>query len=388
MKKKEILELITINRNITRYKKIINLQNYQNNQTRNELYIENFPFKELFEKEYQIVKKEIAQSQTKLQEEIQKLNQYNCKHLIRTKHTYYEMFSSEETCRCIFCNKIINMKKNPNSIYNDTNIIRNCAIFEGTNESEDNYTEYYTKERIYEIILNIIKDEYLETEIDILNEIKKLNLDKCIVNTNKKIKEYYILIISGSNKYEINNNIILTSSNNIESLNILEYFLGIPSAKIEIFDNQETFNEKKFQELKDSQILNSNNSRYISYKTIEELKQLLLSETKVPFDLIIDMSNSNEYIIENNTIHKTKVDLELDKLFNSSYIISIKEFVSEKEILQALKEELLKVEAAYGMIKDSQSNNNYNYYHLEGNNLEREDNKSICKKLRKLMMGR
>ena len=278
-----------------------------------------------------MLKKEIKKGIEETEQSKKYLKAINCNHEVRLN--YYGDYCSHSVC--VFCNKTIagdnvvnwSLPRNRNKYF---------VMFPAKEQDDYIIEGGYTKEDVYNIILKILSTKTEDEEIDLVQEFQKLNLDKCSINTERKIDENFILIIGGSNRQYIDEETYITKSSvvhtyynlnvlgvrekDIISLNILSYFSGLLNTKVELLENHEIYQSKQFQENFSDKDQNLN---FKSYNTIEELKDELEKQTKISFKFIIDVSDLYEYKVDNNIIRKESVYLPLEAYFPNSKIIRI-----------------------------------------------------------------
>ena len=110
-----------------------------------------------------------------------------CTHDVRLTH--YGLFT--DSYKCVLCDEYIesdnnvtwNLSKNRNKY---------CVNLIAKYQEGEDYgyvSEGYTKEDVYKIILNILKNRGDDEDIDLIQEFKKLNLKNCDINEEKKKPE-------------------------------------------------------------------------------------------------------------------------------------------------------------------------------------------------------
>lgn len=368
MKKKDILKIIESNEFINRNKKIndFNKNNY------NHL----FPNIPSLEEEFNILKQELSDKTAKLQEKKECLKKISCNHDVRFH--YHAGWVNDS--KCIFCGKTINGDNiiNGNTIYNSVNRNRKCVMLDTEFLYEDSFgsdfVEGYSEKQIYDIIKDILKDKQDNEEINFIEEFKNLKLDNCKINEQEFEKEYYVLVIGGSNKHYVNQNQYITSDKLLDSIDIAYFLSGIPKVKLELLENNETYKSQKFKDFFPYE--KTHNVLFETYKSLCELNEKINSEKHVPFDIIIDLSSLIQYdqIV-------TPYQLKLKELFPNSYIINILngESKSELELLKLLKEKLQTYQEAYAYT-------NKKYYYLNEDNIESSNLEDTCNHIRKLVL--
>lgn len=181
MIKKDIVNLITLNKIVLENKKYedIVLPDY----------------KEL-NSEFEILKKEIDTGKNTLQEANKMIKSYNCcNHLVRLEYSCFLRNDSE----CVLCGKSFlgDCHVNGGTIYDDTNRNRYVVMFKGIFFDDDEIycCDGYDKNDVYDILLKVLEEKNDDDEIDFVQEIKKLNINKCRIDERRKERIYYILIV-------------------------------------------------------------------------------------------------------------------------------------------------------------------------------------------------
>lgn len=370
MKKVEIIKLIEANIAINKNKELLSMiMDKRFGKVRDKYYW--FPKIEELKKEFDILSQEIESSikENNINEKI--IKECNCDHSVRLK--YYGLFGG--SFKCVFCDKYIS---SDNCINWENSINRNkyCVDLVAKYQEDEDYgniTNGYTKEQIYEIILNSIKDKKDDEEIDLIQEFKHLNLINCNINEEKKVNENYILIISGSNKQYIDDESFLYKKGTKIGLDFIKYFSGILNTKVELIDNDEVLLS---EELKQYFPKKNYNLKFTKYDTISELENILLSQKEIPFKLIIDLTELYKYDIKNNDITKENYKINIKDYFSNSHIIKINN-LSKKSLIE-LREYLLKFDNEYVY-------QNENYYYLENDDIKSNDFENICNSMKKLL---
>ena len=158
-----------------------------------------------------------------------------------------------------------------------------------------------------------------------------------------------------------------------------------------MFDIEDTFKSKQFTDKLD--INKVRNIRCVSYETVEELRREIDNEKNVPFDIIIDMSSLYNYKIDNCKIIPEKIDINFKEMFPNSYVIKIDDYGSKKkiEILEILKEQLLKYNEAYGYINPAKHyfgviDDEDDFYKVNGDSVGTTDVNDIYKTVRRVLV--
>lgn len=376
MKKREIVNLIEFNIKIlegNRYKSI------------------SIPKFDELKEELDVLKTEVQEGIKSSEEAKKKIKECNCDHSVR--FSYPGGFGYTCNDKCIFCGKGFEADNivHGNTIYEDMNRNRYCVRFT-TNYfyDEDFYCDNaYSECEVYALLLKIIEDIDDDEEIDFVQLLKNLNIKDCEVDERRKEKTNYILIVSGSNKYNINDRGYITCERIPLIGDFVSLFTSIPNVRIELLDNEESFKDKKFTDKID--VNNVRNMRCANYETIEELKKELDNEKDVPFDIIIDMSSLYDYKIDNSKIISEKVDINFKEIFPNSYVIKIDDFGSREQadILEILKEQLLKYNEAYSYIKPKKNcfrKEKGDFYKVDGNSVGTTDVNDVFKGLRRVLV--
>lgn len=342
MKKKDILRIIELNKKITANKNLISLTRHKQFpiiEFEEEYWFPDIPdLKSEFETLKQEIKEAISENEIS-NEELKQLTE-SCTHDIRLQANSFMI----STSTCVFCKKTIygDNTSNGNTIYNDINRNRNCVMFteDRYDENYEDYIEGYSFNDVYSILLKILENKNDDEDIDLISELKQLKLDKCFIDERPFEKEYYILIIGGSNTQKINDNSYMTSIKTLTATKLAKLLGGIPKVKVELLENPDTYKSSEFQKI--FPYTNIVGYRFSNYTTIEELENELKKESHVPFDIIINASNQQDFIISNNKISTKDFDLSLNLLFPNSHIINIpiNQSIDEKEMLIELKEQL------------------------------------------------
>ena len=380
MKKREIVNLIELNKKVldgNKYKKII------------------IPRFDELKNELDILKSEVEEGIKASEEAMKKIKEFNCEHSVRFSYPGGWGYMRDD--KCIFCGKgfAADNVHRGDTIYEDVNRNRYSVSFTTNYFYDcDFYCDNaYSEREVYDLLLKIIKDIDDEEEIDFVQLLKNLNIKDCKVDERRKEKTHYILIISGSNKYSISDRGYITCDKIPLIGDFASLFNSIPNVRIELLDNEESFKDKKFTDKID--VNKVRNMRCAHYETIEELQKELDNEKDVPFDIIIDMSSLYDYKIDNGKIISEKVDINFKDIFPDSYVIKIDDFGSKDpvEILEILKEKLLKYNEVYSYIKPKKSRSIYredkgDFYKIDDDNLVTCDVNDVYKGLRRVLVKR
>lgn len=366
MKKIEIINLIRANRIIDKNSKLLSItrdKRFPNIKIDIEYW---FPDIEELKGEFEILKKEVLDVQKESNECKQIIQKSKCNHEVRLKH--FGLFGSHSNC--IFCNKTI---MGDNCVNWEYSVNRNnyCVDFIAKYQDDEDYdyVDYgYTKEEIYSIIENILKDKQDNEEIDLVQEIKKLNKDNCYISQKPIKKETYILILNGTNKYYLDKETYIQNNNRINiAIEVLKYLSNLLNTKVELIDNEKL------------EIENSNsNIRTMKYETYEELNKMLLEQQDIPFKIIIDITQLFDYNIENKEIKRKEIVLELEKIYPNSRIIRIGNLSNKR------KEEIIEFLKRYTEIVYAYQNKNY--YSLQSNELLIQNQDELLLNIKRLLV--
>lgn len=372
MKKKEILNLLNLR---STYKNTEVLSNLGKHFPLNVLDLKN---------EIDILKKEQESAillHKNSEEEIRKLE---CNHGVRL--SYSNMFGTNS--ECVLCGKKINGDNFLNgTIYNDVNRNRYYASFRGDyNDEDEGLIPGVQESTIHSYILDILKNYDSEDEIDLVQEIKKLNLEDSKIYEKPFKKENYILIIGGSSKQYISKDSYITSLKDDLSIELSHYFLGISKTNVELIDSPDIITSKKFQEKFPYQ---SSNLKFVPYENYNELlKEINSLSGFCPFDLIINLANLNKYNISNGNVYQEDIDLKLKDLFPNSFIINMRQIdgLSDIEMLEKLKQFIMEYNLVVGYKDNSSNNKSFYSFDVNKDNIENGVQvSSLCDSIKKLV---
>lgn len=378
MLKKEIIKAIDNNILIKNNEDILDITKYELNisgvpRKCDKDESEWFPEVEGLKEEFDVLKREVVDTKNRV--DIAKNELKNLKCDCKVRLYYNALFMSYS--KCVLCGKTFNDENviNGNTIYNSKNRNRQCVMIKGEYEDDDVYCAGYKKEGVYPIIKNILKDKMDDEEINFINEFKKLNLIDVKIDEREFEKEYYVLIIGGSNKHYINDNIYVAGKTLLNEVDIAKFLCGIPNVYVEILENSESLDSSIFN--KKFPYKGINNVRIDGYDTIEQLKKIIDQEKNVPFDLIIDASNLFKY--DNNDI--VSYNLSLKDIFKDSTIIKIENgnIKKQKEFLGILKEKLVTYNNAYIHLNDQ-------YYYLNKEEMDSLSINDTCQNIKKMLL--
>ena len=361
MKKKDIINLIKAKETI--YKNEDLISTIKNRY----YYIEEkywFPDIPELQKYFDILKEELKQAKKETDEALTLTRNSQCTHDVRLD--YNSLYN------CVLCGK--NIHSNNYHIFKES-IYRNrySVTFKSKYQWDEDYKYEIengkTEQEIWNMIIEILKKYNDEDDVDLVLEFSKLNLENVTINLEKRKKENYILIISGSNKEYINENLYITKQVDLNCTDFFNFFNSLLNTRIAVIDNNFSYKGQDYDE------------NYVTnYSSISSLEYSLSWLKGIPFKLIIDLSNIYDYEIINNKIVTKNHDLNLEKLFPNSHIIKITNFNSTD--LKLIKDFLLK----YKQEKQIPIINIDKYfYYFDDNNLQKNDLNHTCNYVKKLI---
>lgn len=373
MKKSEILKLIEANKIIKKNCALLSIT--RDNVVKTLLIDEKYWFPNIDElkKEFDVLREEVQSALDETANSKKYIQGSGCKHEVRLK--YFGLFGGDS--RCIFCDEII-APNNCTSFEYSINRNKYCVDLIAKYQVDEDYNDVedgYADEDVYEIIIDILKDKEDEEEIDLIQEFKKLNLKKCKINEEKKVNENYILIIGGTNKQFVDDESYLYKKGLRVGIDFVKYFSSLLNTKVELIDNSETLESDDLKALSKDHY----NLKLTNYSTTEELEKILLKQRKIPFKIIIDLTELYEYKVSDDTITKESVTLKLDEYFPNSHIIRIGNLsrMSLEELSNFLKNTQNSSDLyAY------QSNK---YYYLNDHEIESDNLENTCGKFKRLL---
>lgn len=337
------------------------------------------------DKYLEVLNKEIEERKDIYNESVKELEKYkyNCDHLVRLK--YYGIFGSSHTT-CIFCNKTIGIGVNSHCLYDNKNRNTYYVSFKGKDRDEDgNLIEGYTKIELFNMILDIIKDKADDEEIDLVYEIKKLNLKKCEVVEKKKEDGIYILVIGGTNTHYIGNNARIIRDSIYDSVKLAKGLANNPYINVDLIDSKDNIDKEELED--------TDNFAFTYYSTIDGIKDMLQRRKDIPYDLVIDYTDLYEYKVQEDKIKQVKYEIDLKSIFNNSLIMRFNNvFINDRVMLLHLKEKLLYYDYYYVYTLGNGTSNIINKYKYLVNSVSGEematstDLNSIYKKIKKLVI--
>lgn len=242
----------------------------------------------------------------------------DCKHEIRlSKYHHFGV-----THECILCGKRID--NNPHD-YWDPAELHSTYCINYKHKYQDEYDDTYiikdghTKEKLYSKIVTILKDKTDDEEIDLVKELKKLNLKHAEYIDIEIKPETFIMIIGGTNKQFVENGAYITIPKLDVVKDIYSYFAGQEDTKLLVIDNEDVINS----------IDHFRNMKKASYSSIGELENIL-KEHKHDYKLIIDMADLYDYKVSGNEIIQEEHELRLQEMYPNSKVIKINNSTKDK----------------------------------------------------------
>jgi len=336
-----------------------------------------FPKIDALKDEFDILKKEIKDviSEKQAAEHFMK-NEFKCNHSVRISDWDSRGSLSKYRDTCVICGEkffdsTVYKRKDIESLAERNQPLATFIGYENVTPSgfdpEEEFITNYRENDIIKILWEILAKTDSE-DIDIVSEIAKLNLEKCIIN--KPHNKNLILIIVGSNKEWVDDYTYLKARNYLESQgvtkSVIEYFKNLYNVAIEILGDEETI--KGYNQEDDLIVLQQ-------YTGIEYLKGYLEYIKDIPFSLIIDMSSLRTYEVVDNQIILARHQIDLKSIFPNTPIVSIEDFYHED--IEVLESALKQTEGNTYAYKDS------SYYYLEDGKLTKTNN--ACDKIKRLI---
>lgn len=320
-------------------------------------------------KEYfDILKEELTDIKDKTNNAIKSRKTIKCSHEVRLKD--YNLFGYSQ--ECALCGAYI---KSSNRFEEPLDLDKHYISFVNKYQFDDDgpYKIESGKSRseLLDLIFKILEKYNDEEEVDLVEELSKLNIKPEEVNLEKRSKETYILIINGTNIEYIKKDDIYISRRPLisDTIKFIKYFLDLLNTRLAIIDGKNFIKDEYLNKI------NTPRNMILKYETIEMLETNLNSLRDIPFKLVLDFSELYNYKIENDGVKVSDYLLNLKKLFPNSVIIRVQSFninKSDKEV----KEYLLKY-------RDAIVNRGNFYYYNDSDNIECSDVDNICKQLKR-----
>ena len=204
--------------------------------------------------EIEVLKNEIRDTINAKNEAVNYLKNYKCDHLVRISNCSDRGLNWYNEDTCILCGEkleVTTIRRKDINAFSEKN--KRFATFIGKEEvtpggfygpNDISYKINYTEDDIFNILLDML-DNIKSEEFDIIHEVERLKLDKCIINKphNKKL----ILVIIGTNKeYVCDNNIsYFTSKNYIDDKKIIDKLLELYGVSVEVIGDEDTIKKYK-----------------------------------------------------------------------------------------------------------------------------------------------
>lgn len=278
--------------------------------------------------EFAILKKELKEvwdEANRQKEVINKITQ-KCQHEVRREVTESYGFGYGKFYYCVFCDKKISKSPVWNESININNHVVNLVSDISYDGDDFPYKVEggYSKNDIYNIINQIIQNLKDDENIDFIKEFAKLNLEKCKITDKKDKKEYYVMIIAGSNK-EPMQDFYLSKDYNLEALDFFKYFSNVMNCKILYISNN--LNDE-VNKIKND---NYNVIEIKKYTSIKDLESILDKYQEIPFNLIVNLSELSTYKVIKNNVKRLIYNLNLQKRFPNATVYNFKEESEQQE---------------------------------------------------------
>lgn len=270
--------------------------------------------------ELEILKKEITDVVSKKEKaEIFLNNECNCNHEVTICDVETRLNHYADTC--VLCGQEFWSSTIHDSGYGIDTIVRKSKkhiVFEGKSITgsglfgdDYEYISYHTIKEIRDIIRSIVENNTSD-DIDLVEEIKNLNLEHCIINNPKN--KTLILMIVGSNKFFLDDYSYMSHNYFDDYEKIIRYFKGMYNTVVNVLGSKESL--KTLAQVPNSLLLDS-------YENLSQLETSLNYNKNIPYNLVINMSNLFKYEIKDNKIVTTNYKLNLDKSFKDTPILDI-----------------------------------------------------------------
>lgn len=373
MKKKEIIEMLNSIETLKKYGDFIVTRREDDRFIKcfedEKRWYPNIPeLKEYFD----ILKEELTDIKNKTNNAIKSRISIKCSHEVRLKD--YNLFGY--SYQCALCGASI---KSSNRFEEPLDLDKHYISFVNKYQFDYDDGSYKiesgsSRGELINLILKILKKYNDEDEVDLVEELSKLNIEYEKINLERRSKETYILIINGTNIEYIKNDDIYISRRSLISntIKFIEYFLDLLNTRLAIIDGESFIKDEYLKKI------DRPRNTILKYETIEMLKTNLNSLRDIPFKLVLNLSELYNYKIENDKVKVSNYSLNLNKLFPNSAIIRIQGFninKSDKEV----KEYLLKY-------RDAIVNRGNSYYYNNSDNIECSDVDNICKQLKRRLI--
>lgn len=218
---------------------------------------------------------------------------------------------------CAFCGEFVSNTKNKVCLVRGYYADDEDDKFQGELSSFKERMNAY--DRLSLVINEMLKNNDDNDEIDFTklfnDEHNKYNIGEVRIDKEQEDTKYKILLISGSNKIKLNDNVFLNKEDEYDD-NLIKYIKNIDNVMVYQINNND-------------------------YQMINELEEKLSNISNKNIDLVIDLSKLFNYKITDGEIKIYDVSVDLDKLFPSSTIIKIKSIQDEINLYEKLREIIL-----------------------------------------------
>lgn len=323
-------------------------------------------------KEYfDVLKEELTDIKDKTNNAIKSRISIKCSHEVRLKD--YNLFGYSQ--ECALCGENISSDKFQEPLDLDKHYISFVNKYQFDYDDGPYKIESgKSRNELLDLIFKVLEKYSDEDEVDLVEELSKLNIEYDKINLERRSKETYILIINGTNIQYIKNNDISISRRPLisDTIKFIEYFLDLLNTRLAIIDGQSFIKGEYLKKI------DRPRNKILKYETIEMLKTNLNSLRDIPFKLVLDLSELYNYKIENDGVKVSDYLVDLKRLFPGSVIIRIQGFNINKSD-EEIKEYLLKYR--YAIVNRGNS-----YYYNNLDNIECSDVDSICKQLKRRLV--
>lgn len=372
MKKREIIEMLNAIEILKKYGNFIVMKK------------EDDRFIEIFEDEkrwypnipelkeyFDILKEELTDIKDKTNNAIKNRKTIKCSHEVRLKN--YQL--SWHYYQCALCGASIKLS---NRFEEPLDLDKHYISFINKYQFDYDDGPYKiesgkSRKELLDLILKILEKYSDEDEVDLVEELSKLNIGPEEVNLEKRSKETYILIINGTNIEYIKNNDIYISRRSLisDTIKFIECFLGLLNTRLAIVEGESFIKDEYLKKI------GGLRNKILKYDTIKDLKINLNALRYTHLNQCL-LSELYDYKIENGNVVASDYSLNLERLFPNSIIIRVQGFNINKSD-EEIKEYLLKY-------RDAIVNRGNFYYYNSSDNVEYIDTNNMCKKLRRRLI--
>lgn len=320
---------------------------------------------------FDILKEELTDIKDKTNNAIKSRKTIKCSHEVRLKN--YQL--SWHNYQCALCGENISSDKFEEPLDLDKHYISFVNKYQFDYDDGSYQIESgKSRNELLDLIFKVLEKYSEEDEVDLVEELSKLNIEYDKINLERRSKETYILVINGTNMEYIKKDDIYISRRPLisDTINFIEYFLDLLNTRLAIIDGKSLIKDKELKEI------DRPRNTILKYETIEMLKTALNSLRDIPFKLVLDFSELYNYKIENDEVKVSDYLVDLKKLFPNSVIIRIQGFNINKSD-EEIKEYLLKY-------RDAIVNRGNSYYYNNSDNIESLDIDNTCKQLKRRLI--